>query len=57
MYLLRKTDILADPAAYEESPLTISAFDLVKAGIGPSSSHAVGPMRGFQDPGMLRRSA
>ena len=25
--------------------MTISAFDLFKVGIGPSSSHTVGPMR------------
>ncbi len=25
--------------------MTISAFDLFKIGIGPSSSHTVGPMR------------
>jgi L-serine dehydratase len=25
--------------------VTISAFDLLKIGIGPSSSHTVGPMR------------
>jgi L-serine dehydratase len=29
----------------EEGRMTISAFDLFKVGIGPSSSHTVGPMR------------
>jgi L-serine dehydratase len=29
----------------EENPMTVSVFDLFKIGIGPSSSHTVGPMR------------
>src|SRR5687768_6576567 len=32
-------------AARRSSPLAVSAFDLFKIGIGPSSSHTVGPMR------------
>jgi L-serine dehydratase len=32
-------------AAAELSPVAISVFDLFKIGIGPSSSHTVGPMR------------
>src|SRR6266705_1104700 len=42
--------------------MTISAFDLFKVGIGPSSSHTVGPMkaagmfaRGLRDDGLLPR--
>ena len=44
--------------------MAISVFDLFKIGIGPSSSHTVGPMRaarrfaqGLQDDGLLRRVA
>jgi L-serine dehydratase len=44
--------------------MTISAFDLFKVGIGPSSSHTVGPMRAacsfvsrLRDEGLLRRVA
>jgi iron-sulfur-dependent L-serine dehydratase single chain form len=44
--------------------VTISVFDLFKIGIGPSSSHTVGPMtaaamfaRGLRDSGMLPRVA
>jgi L-serine dehydratase len=33
------------PAAGQEGAMTISVFDLFKIGIGPSSSHTVGPMR------------
>ena len=32
-------------ARTEDVPLAVSAFDLFKIGIGPSSSHTVGPMR------------
>ena len=32
-------------ATAEESPVAISVFDLFSIGIGPSSSHTVGPMR------------
>src|SRR5918998_436359 len=42
--------------------MTISAFDLFKVGIGPSSSHTVGPMRAacsfvfrLQEEGLLAR--
>ena len=42
--------------------MTISAFDLFKGGIGPSSSHTVGPMRAavmfaqsLRDDGLLER--
>jgi iron-sulfur-dependent L-serine dehydratase single chain form len=42
--------------------MTISVFDLFKVGIGPSSSHTVGPMKaagmfagGLRDDGLLRR--
>ena len=44
--------------------MTISAFDLFKVGIGPSSSHTVGPMRAacsfalrLQSAGLLTRVA
>ena len=44
--------------------MTISAFDLFKVGIGPSSSHTVGPMRAacsfvlrLQEAGLLTRVA
>ncbi len=44
--------------------MTISAFDLFKVGIGPSSSHTVGPMRAacsfarrLHDQGLLARVA
>src|SRR6188768_734232 len=44
--------------------MTISAFDLFKVGIGPSSSHTVGPMRAacafalrLQEEGLLARVA
>jgi len=44
--------------------MAVSAFDLFKIGIGPSSSHTVGPMRaarlfvsGLQGPGLLTRVA
>lgn len=44
--------------------MAISAFDLFKIGIGPSSSHTVGPMRaarmfvlGLQSAGLLERAA
>ncbi|RZU31050.1 L-serine ammonia-lyase [Blastococcus saxobsidens] len=44
--------------------MTISVFDLFKVGIGPSSSHTVGPMRAaatfaarLRDEGLLRRVA
>src|SRR5689334_6373059 len=44
--------------------MTISAFDLFKVGIGPSSSHTVGPMRAacsfaarLRDGGQLTRVA
>jgi hypothetical protein len=30
---------------YKELDVAISVFDLFKIGIGPSSSHTVGPMR------------
>src|SRR5207245_11648052 len=33
------------PEGREGRPMPISAFDLCKIGIGPSSSHTVGPMR------------
>src|SRR5919206_3142067 len=33
------------PPTGEGPRMTISAFDLFKVGIGPSSSHTVGPMR------------
>src|SRR4051794_15594369 len=33
------------PPEQVEACMTISAFDLFKVGIGPSSSHTVGPMR------------
>src|SRR5262245_23357003 len=33
------------PAAYGDPSMAISVFDLLKIGIGPSSSHTVGPMR------------
>jgi hypothetical protein len=38
----------SEPAAAEEGPVghaVISAFDLFSIGVGPSSSHTVGPMR------------
>jgi L-serine dehydratase len=45
-------------------PMAISVFDLFKVGIGPSSSHTVGPMRaactfagGLHDDGLLPRVA
>ena len=34
-----------DAAAIPEAGMAISVFDLFKIGIGPSSSHTVGPMR------------
>ena len=34
-----------DIGGEREVRVTISAFDLFKVGIGPSSSHTVGPMR------------
>src|ERR1700741_1557909 len=44
--------------------MTISVFDLFKVGIGPSSSHTVGPVRGagmfargLRDDGLMRRVA
>ncbi|MGY1683861.1 serine dehydratase beta chain, partial [Geodermatophilus sp. SYSU D01176] len=44
--------------------MTISAFDLFKVGIGPSSSHTVGPMRAaasfaarLREDGLLARTA
>jgi L-serine dehydratase len=44
--------------------MAISVFDLFKIGIGPSSSHTVGPMtaacrfaRGLRDGGLLSRVA
>ena len=44
--------------------MTISVFDLFKVGIGPSSSHTVGPMkaagmfaRGLRDDGLMPRAA
>jgi L-serine dehydratase len=47
-----------------ELTMAVSAFDLFKIGIGPSSSHTVGPMRaarlfvsGLQGPGLLTRVA
>ncbi|HEY4454042.1 MAG TPA: serine dehydratase beta chain, partial [Pseudonocardiaceae bacterium] len=43
--------------------MTISVFDLFKIGIGPSSSHTVGPMKaarlfalGLRDNGLLSRT-
>ena len=36
---------LAAPAAPPDGTMSISVFDLFKIGIGPSSSHTVGPMR------------
>jgi iron-sulfur-dependent L-serine dehydratase single chain form len=48
----------------ECSAMTISVFDLFKVGIGPSSSHTVGPMkaagmfaRGLRDDGLMPRVA
>ena len=44
----------------EVGPMTISVFDLFKIGIGPSSSHTVGPMRAaglFADRPARRRAA
>ena len=45
--------------------MSVSAFDLFKIGIGPSSSHTVGPMRAaarfatrwLEEPGLLSRVA
>jgi L-serine dehydratase len=44
--------------------MAISVFDLFKIGVGPSSSHTVGPMRaarmfacGLKDSGLLTRVA
>ena len=36
---------LGAPAAPPDGTMSISVFDLFKIGIGPSSSHTVGPMR------------
>jgi L-serine dehydratase len=36
---------LADPASRPDGTMAVSVFDLFKIGIGPSSSHTVGPMR------------
>jgi len=36
---------LAGPAARPAGTMSVSTFDLFKIGIGPSSSHTVGPMR------------
>ena len=38
-----RSEVPASPA--EERRMTVSVFDLFKVGIGPSSSHTVGPMR------------
>jgi L-serine dehydratase len=53
-----------DIGGEREVPVTISAFDLFKVGIGPSSSHTVGPMRAacafasrLRDEGLLGRVA
>ncbi len=35
--------VAANPQA--ETSMSLSVFDLFKIGIGPSSSHTVGPMR------------
>src|SRR5713101_662346 len=35
----------ADPVYHPFSAMFVSAFDLFKIGLGPSSSHTVGPMR------------
>src|SRR5262245_65797722 len=50
--------------ADERTRMTISVFDLFKVGIGPSSSHTVGPMRAacsfaarLSDQGLLARVA
>src|ERR1700761_1887943 len=47
-------------ARKQAQPMTISVFDLFKVGIGPSSSHTVGPMKaarmfvtGLRDDGLL----
>src|SRR5919206_3073731 len=52
------------PPTGEGPRMTISAFDLFKVGIGPSSSHTVGPMRAacsfatrLRDEGLLGRVA
>src|SRR5262249_56044547 len=42
---VRVTDIRDKSLSGRSSDVTISAFDLFKVGIGPSSSHTVGPMR------------
>lgn len=36
---------LAEPAVIDRSMTSLSVFDLFKIGIGPSSSHTVGPMK------------
>jgi len=38
-------ELATDPAVKPAGTMALSAFDLFKIGIGPSSSHTVGPMR------------
>ena len=37
--------LLAGAIDVEQAPRPLSVFDLMRIGIGPSSSHTVGPMR------------
>jgi len=49
----RREGLFSGPDFCQDNAMAISTFDLFKVGIGPSSSHTVGPMhaaRRFADP-------